>query len=431
MYVKKIYTLFVDGLGKSSLMLFSGSAFSQIINFVSIPIIARIFLPEHFGIVAGITSVSAILAVVSSGRYDLAIPLPKTDADGFLTMILSGFVSLAFNLIVLSVLFIIHAVGFSESDSYFVFLIPLLTFLTSINNIMTLWFTRVKQFKTIFWCRIILAVTTIVSQIVLSVVLGASGAVFIAGLLLGQLGAILFSRFEMNSITIDRHHLWGAIGNIASRYRRFPLVEMWGALLNTISGNFPYLFLTKYWTPWHVGQYSMMQKIVIGPSGALSTSVSQVFFGKMSEAKNRGNNLFEDSKRVYLLLFAIGILPFGAFGFGGRQIFALILGEQWATSGVYSQFMSIGFLFQFAYQPISFLLIVMGKQSFVLKMNILFLLLTVFSFYFGQWIDSDALEPTIMLLSISYSLVYLIFSLLIFRMTKINYAEQQTKISEG
>ena len=416
--MKSIISFVIEGLGKSSLVLFSGSALSQVLNFIAIPVLARIFTPEHFGVVATISSISAILLVISSGRYQLAIPLPKNFLDGFSILILCIAVSLAFNLFILLAIVFVKAYVFSSINLLYVIVIPLMTFLSAVINAFTFWYTREKHFKTIFWGRIILAAMTICSQLVLSMIWGASAGIFFSGIFIGTVSAIIF--FCINIIA-DRTKWNFSIESLtqnALRYKRFPLVEIWGALLNTISGNFPNLFLTNYWSVWHVGQYSMMQKLIIAPSGAFSTSVSQVFFGKISEAKNKGEKIYLESKRIYKLLFFIGLVPFALISIGGKNIFSILLGDQWAVSGVFSQVLSVGFLFQFAYQPLGFLLIVLEKQSLLVWMNTLFLLLTIISFCLGYLLDSQDLMISLILLSLSYSFIYVLFSKLILNVVK-------------
>jgi O-antigen/teichoic acid export membrane protein len=60
--------------GTNVLKLLSSKIASQAITFVTAPIIARIFLPEHFGTVQLFSSISGVIVVISCLRYELSIP---------------------------------------------------------------------------------------------------------------------------------------------------------------------------------------------------------------------------------------------------------------------------------------------------------------------------------------------------------------------
>ena len=61
--------------------LMTGTAVAQAIPIAMSPILTRIYTPEDFGLFALYMSTSALLAEVATGRYELAIMLPKKDED--------------------------------------------------------------------------------------------------------------------------------------------------------------------------------------------------------------------------------------------------------------------------------------------------------------------------------------------------------------
>jgi O-antigen/teichoic acid export membrane protein len=81
--MKKIIQLlpFRSEFGKNILTLSSGTAFAQVIPFLFYPIIARIFTPAEFGLLATLTALITIMAEFSSGKYELGILIAKTKQD--------------------------------------------------------------------------------------------------------------------------------------------------------------------------------------------------------------------------------------------------------------------------------------------------------------------------------------------------------------
>ena len=61
------------------LTLASGTAVSQLITIVAIPLISRLFDPDEFGVAALFLSIVTLLSVVATLRFEKAIVLPKSD----------------------------------------------------------------------------------------------------------------------------------------------------------------------------------------------------------------------------------------------------------------------------------------------------------------------------------------------------------------
>ena len=65
------------------LTLLTGSGLAQAIALAVSPLLTRLYAPGQFGLFALYLSVVALLAVVATGRYELAIVLPEADDDAW------------------------------------------------------------------------------------------------------------------------------------------------------------------------------------------------------------------------------------------------------------------------------------------------------------------------------------------------------------
>src|SRR5690606_22547233 len=61
----------------------AGSIISQVVVVGTSPILSRLFSAESFGILSVFTSISVFFAVISTGRYELAIGLPKEEKKAY------------------------------------------------------------------------------------------------------------------------------------------------------------------------------------------------------------------------------------------------------------------------------------------------------------------------------------------------------------
>ncbi|MBF4218060.1 lipopolysaccharide biosynthesis protein, partial [Vibrio anguillarum] len=85
---------------KNVLTLMTGTGIAQAIPIAIIPILTRMFSPEDFGLLALYAACVSILGVVATGRYEIAIMLPKDDEDARLLLQLSMLVALFFSLLI-------------------------------------------------------------------------------------------------------------------------------------------------------------------------------------------------------------------------------------------------------------------------------------------------------------------------------------------
>ena len=60
-------------------ILSSGTIVGKVIGIFTVPIITRIYLPDHFGVLSIFTALVALLVPFGTLRYTMAIPLPKND----------------------------------------------------------------------------------------------------------------------------------------------------------------------------------------------------------------------------------------------------------------------------------------------------------------------------------------------------------------
>lgn len=91
---------------RSILVLMTGTAMSQLIPIIASPLLTRIFSPENFGSFAFYLSIITIASTVVTGKYEQAIPLPKSNRSAsYLTAL-----SLVNSCIITLILFVIAGI---------------------------------------------------------------------------------------------------------------------------------------------------------------------------------------------------------------------------------------------------------------------------------------------------------------------------------
>ncbi len=356
------------------LIVSGGSILGQAIALLSAPIVARLFAPEAFGIGAIYGTILAVIGLAACLRYDNAVLLPKDPADGaavLATAILAAFGVSA--LCAVATLFaaepLLHALGADALIPYS-WLLPVGVLLTALNAPLSLYFQRSERFATVTMVRLMASVGGVIVTIAVGW-LGYQGGVDLVMartgslLLFVPLLFVLWVAWKPATVGWKRPSL-ARMRAVAWRYREFPLVNTWAALLNTTALQAPPLVLAALFSPAVVGLYAMADRLIGLPIQFLSTSVAQVFFQRAAAEHARGDKaaFAATVQQVALRLTAIGVLPVLGIALLGPPLVTLIFGERWADAGIYAALIAPVTFAMFFSSPLTVLMSVLEMHRF-------------------------------------------------------------------
>jgi len=377
-------------VSRNILTLMTGTTIAQAIPIAISPILTRIYTPEDFGIFALYMSLLSIVAVIATGRYELAVILPKNKKESINIVAISFLISLIISicLFVLVLLFnkeITLLIGTPEISNW-LYLMPLSVLLVGFYQSLNYWNNKNKQYKTMAKSKIYQSASVGSTNLTLGFIeLSKFG--LIIGQLFGQIIAffILLKSFIKNDMNYLQNINKLKMFSLFKKYKDFPKINMPHAFLNTISSNLPILIIGKFFNSANVGFYSLSNTIILAPMGIITQSYSQVFFQKISELKN--NN---ESKMLYsfykitvkkLLIFSLPI--FFIIFFIIEDVFVIVFGEEWIVAGQYARILLPLYYFVFTSSIVSSVVIVFSHQGKALKLEILSMFFRVVSLSIG------------------------------------------------
>ena len=131
------------------LTLMTGSTLSQAIPNAVSPILTRIYKPEDFGLYAVYIAIITILGTVVSGRYELAIMLPKKDEDAInifalgllITVLMTAFTTI---LVITFNEYIANLLN-NQELKYWLYIVPASIFLMGCHNILIYLCTKIHN----------------------------------------------------------------------------------------------------------------------------------------------------------------------------------------------------------------------------------------------------------------------------------------------
>jgi len=352
---------------RNVLTLMTGTTIAQAIPIAISPILTRIYTPEDFGMFALYMSVASILSVVATGRYELAIMLPKKDEDAINIVALSIMISFFVSFITLLIVFFFNAsltslLGNPEISTWLYF-IPLTVLLTGIYQSFNYWSNRKKEYKRLATSRIIQSGTTASSNLGMGFG-GFGGAGLIGSSILGQgvasfvLGKMILSEDKNRFGDIKRLKIFA----LMRRYIKFPKFDIPSALIYTVYSNMAVVFFSKFFESSVSGFYFFANRLLKTPFSFFISAFSDVFYQKLSKTKDFAI-ISKEINYFSLKIFKITFIPFFLIVYSSYFYVKPIFGEQWQELYIYIDIFALPIYIGLLLAPYGHVLKIINRQE--------------------------------------------------------------------
>lgn len=354
---KIIAYISADPILRGVLIIGSSSALSQVLQIVFVPILTRIYPPAIYGTLSVFSSLVSILIVMGSFRYNLTIPLAKTEEDAENLLVLSSIITglLTFILIIVLILFgeeLSVMFNFEFLSPYFWLLGISFCFLSAFE-IITGWVIRSKDYGQIARTRIIQSISGQVSKIILGIFSFGSFGLIIGELLgtvvgVGLLGRTIIPKLSISIRVLKKEKIIA----VARDFKKFPQYTLPSAFINVLALQAPILLISTLFGFQMVGLYSLSYSMLVMPVSLVSSALGQVYYGEISELcrlKSQDILAFYQKTTKRLFVFGAPIIFIGALI--SPVIFPLIFGSAWKDAGMFSLPLSFMVIAQFVISP--------------------------------------------------------------------------------
>lgn len=365
------------GFLKAVSVLVGGTAFAQLIGFVCLPILTRLYTPEDYSVLGVYVAIVAILAVISCLRFDIAIPIPENENDGKALLLLSFLSNTIFSIILYAVLLIsypyIQHYKIIDQLSYWIWFIPLGVFVSGFYSALQFWATRHKRFKDIAKTRMTQAISGNTASLA-----GGMFSVGFGGLIVGQLlnfsgGLFKLAVSAKKDLAVVKS---SPLKATFAKYSNFPKYSTFEALANVSAIQLPLILLASYIIGPAVGYLMLAMKVLGVPMGLIGSAFSQVYLANANQHLER-KTLYSYTKSIIFKIFKITIVPFVVLAIISPFIFGYIFGENWKDVGLYILAMLPWYFMQILSSPVSMSLHIVGKQKKALFLQIIGFVLRV------------------------------------------------------
>ena len=368
----------------------TGTTIAQAIPIAISPILTRIYTPEDFGVFALYMSIASMISVIATGRYELAILLPKKDSDAVNIVVLSIVIAFCVSFASLAIVFVFNnqitnILGNPDISSWLYF-IPLTVLLTGLYQSFNYWSNRKKQYKRLAASRVVRSATAAGANLGFGYS-GFGSCGLIVGGILGQgvattiLGKMIWREDKYRLKKVSKIKMIAMI----LRYIKLPKYNLPNALIDGFRLSGISILIARFFTTATLGQFSLAWKMVQMPIGVIGGSLSQVFFQKVSSAKRIDLHSIVIKFIIKSSLVAAPI--FLVIYFFAVDIFKFVFGDNWELAGEAASAMAPWLFLNFLTAPLSTVFITLNKQDIMFVFSVAYMIVPISTIYFLREYD--------------------------------------------
>jgi O-antigen/teichoic acid export membrane protein len=392
--VNKINKKFTTVLLRSELIrntsiLISGTTLAQLIPILLQPVLRRLyFSPEIFGAYSVYLSLIGILLVISSLRYELAIILPKKDSEAINIFFLTIFLNLIFNLVLIIIIFflknrIVNWLNLPAQYAFYIYLVPLGTFLFSAYQSINYWLIRKKHFFPISINKFIRRGTEGAAQVMLKFWNISNGLIF--GDLIGHFANISSGIYQGKQCGLSLRFLsLRKIKQVWLRYSEYPKFNLVPSFMSACSYLLPAIMINKFYAAENTGYFDLSKLLLSIPLALVSSSLSNVLLQRVSEKQKTNQSIKRDMTSIFFFVILASVAEIAFISLWAEDLFRIIFGNKWEFSGTISKILVWAYAFNFLVSSFSSIYISLKKIRLLSVWQLFYFLAILSLAYFNS-----------------------------------------------
>ena len=372
---------------------------ANLILIIGLPLFSNLYTPQVYGSFAVLASVISVVSPIICLRYDLAIPLGRTERGLKTLFYLSLLSCIMLSLIALVIFFVLDYFFpiydeniYSATDIIFVFLIILLNGFLSSYSFLKVGegnFTSIGASK-FFGSSFLVSLQVILSKIGLLGLLMAQ--LFSAAV---QILILHYDKiFRKEKISYSNEKIsFSAIKSTASEYIEYPKISTPAQLMNLLCSFLPLWYITSVFGLEWAGLYAITSKLILGPFDILNKTLYDILYGrlcKIIDSNERSRVSFLVLKFIRRMVLPI-FLTILIFVF---PLYRVLFNEEWLDGEIFLAIHLAVACSGLMVLPLSGPLIqIFRVQSMSFKFQTILFILRFLGLYCGYLIDSNILYP--------------------------------------
>jgi lipopolysaccharide exporter len=423
MQIKRRYfpvNILKSELVRNASVLMSGTVVAQLLSILLQPVLRRLYTPESFGIFSVYLSLVGMIIVISSLRYDDAIVLPKSDKESINLVGLALIINFVINLLIFFLVFLFGGkiISFLNLPSNFpvsmLYIIPVGTFLLGTYQALNNWLIRKKKYFSVSINKLVRRSSEGASQIVFAILGFFNGLIYSD--VVGQASNVTTVALQARKNNLNLNLLsYTKLKYVFNKYSDFPKYNLIPALMSACSYLLPPIFINKFFSPETAGFFDLSKLLLSIPIAFIASSISSVLLQRISEKFNRRETILADLKPMFFIVGSISIAEILIVIMFGEDIFKIVFGKQWVTSGVISKIMVWSLALNFIVSSFTCIFISMRKIKTYSVWQLIYFISILSLLFFKHLPFVSFLKIYVIVEVLCYLLVTAILILLVYR----------------
>jgi len=374
----------VQRLGRSAYWrdvawLASGSLVAQVIGVAGMPLLTRLYTPDHFALQNIFVQVSAFTVVVSTWRYEFFVQLPKEEGDAkslmWLVLVLAAVTcAVATPLVWIFREELARLMGTPLLASWLV-LVPATASLVSLSVALQNFAQRRGQYRASSQAEVANK----------SAYMGAALAGYwifpgATGLMLATaasaVGKIAWLWRTQRPARLGRQGATGMLGspsvssirslrNMAAEYSHLSGSMVISHLLMSCTAIIPTLFIARAYGTASLGQFTLAAMTIYLPAGLIGNAIGQVYYQRAAERWASGESFAGLWRSTAMRLILIAAPVYAVLALVAPWIYPIIFGATWTLAGEYAALLAVSAFFSFATSPLDRACLVVGAWLYI------------------------------------------------------------------
>ncbi|MCU1332653.1 MAG: hypothetical protein JWM08_1645 [Candidatus Angelobacter sp.] len=404
------------GFVRNFTILSGGSTLAQGFTLLLAPLITRLYLPNNIGQLALFTAFLNVAIVTASLRYEFAIVSARSDREA--AQLTLGSFLLALPVSALAALTFYEllrhgTLGYGNMPLYAaVLIIPALIF-TAAFSALRYWLLRKERFGLISRGTILQNAGRALSQAGFGWV-GPHTAGLLAGEIIGRCAGItrmLRSTWPALSRELAGSNLHQLIETL-KKNRQFAVYSLPSSLLDTVAASISLPLIVFLYGLNAGGSYALMSRVLDLPAVLITANVADAFHSRAAlMSKQDPMALPGLVKRMAAILLLVGLGPAAILVAFGPHLFEWVFGSKWVEAGVMATWVAPWFVARFVVNPLSRVVLVVGRQKVKFIYDIITFVSTIAVFviaHYRSWPVTMAIAALAAVNTAGYAAFYLL-----------------------
>jgi len=344
-----------------------GAVAAQVVGFLALPILTRIYPPAAFGHYQVYLAASALFATAPCLRLDIAVLRAQTETDLKALLDLNLLLSCGFAVLLLVGGLLWQAFAPRMGWPALVispWLLGPALLIMSANQYLGQFAVREKAFALTSLAKVGQSLTFAGVGIAVGLLGALSTGVMIADVsskvIAVSVTCLIFRRVAARLFNGSPLQ---ALGNALRKFRAYPLISWPASLVAIFAGYMTPTLIYAAFNASDAGQYAMADRALNLPVAFVISAVSQAYNADLAQQLRAGDpNVRKTYRHVIAMMVAVGAIPAVLLLVFAPGLVTFVFGDRWRAAGEIMQVMVLPAFANLLYGSVNMVLTVLGAQ---------------------------------------------------------------------